>query len=323
MVKTIEKLADKGERALVLGIGGGGDVVGALATARYLQVLGVETIVGGLSWERYVSDPDPGPRKISEMENVEILSDTTALVNSETRTDKGVEFTESVISGILDKDVLILDLNLGVQGVIDGLNSAVDELNLDFIVGNDVGGDVLARGNEEGLHSMLADSMVLAALPNLKVPAILGVLGFGADGELKQDQLFENFSEIASGGGYLGARGLVPEDLELLDEAVSKTKTEASALAVRAARGEIGEIDIRGGYRKVELSPVSSVTFFFDPEVVVEKISSVAKELEKTKSLDEAHDILEKKGVPSELSFERNYVWKDYTDTDELFEGEK
>lgn len=321
MVEALEELAEKGDRALVLGIGGGGDVVGTLSTARYLRTLGVETVVGGLSWERYVNDPEPGPREIGEMENAEPLSETTALAGSETRSEGGVKFTESVVADVLGEETLLLDLGEGVQGSIQGLNSTIDELDLDFVVGIDVGGDVLAGGDEDGLHSMLADSMVLAALPNLEVPAILGVLGFGTDGELGQEQLLENSANIASERGFLGARGLVPDDLEVLDEVIERTKTESSALAVRAARGETGEIEIRGGYRKVYLSPISAVTFYFDPEVVVEEISKVAEKLVDTRSLDEAQEILEREGVPSELTFERNYVWKDSTEEDELFEG--
>lgn len=323
MVLTVEKLAKGADRALVLGVGGGGDAVGTLPTSQYLQQLGVETVVGGLSWERYVSDPEPGPRKVEEMKNAEPISETTALANSETCTEGGVEFTESVVADIIEEETLLLDLSQGVQGAIDGLNAAVSELDLDFVLGVDVGGDVLAKGDEEGLHSMLADSMVLAALVNLKVPALLGVLGLGVDGELEKEQLLENCAEVASAGGFLGARGLAPEDLEIMDEAIERTKTESSALAVRAARGEVGEIEIRGGYRTVDLSLISAVTFFFDPEVVMEKLSKVAERLVDTRSLDEAQEILVEEEVPSELTFERNYVWKDYTDKDELFEEEK
>lgn len=321
MVDTIENLAKRGDRALVIGIGGGGDVVGSIPTVRYLRSIGVETLIGGLSWERYVNDPDPGPRKVSEMKNAEQLSGTTALANSETCTEKGVEFTESAVAEVLEEEVLLLDLSEGVKGAIKGLNETIDELGIDFVVGADVGGDVLAKGSEEGLHSMLADSMVLAALPNLKVPAILGVLGFGADGELTQEELLENSAEIASAGGFLGARGLTPGDLDILEKAIENTKTESSALAMKAAKGKVGEIDIRGGYRKVKLSLLSAVTFFFDPKIVLKEVNEVGERLVDTTSLDEAHDLLEERDISSELNFERNYVWKDYVDEDELYEG--
>ena len=59
---SLEDLIRSSRRALVIGVGGGGDVVGALATARFLEFCGLEFILGGLSWERSVFDPIPDPR---------------------------------------------------------------------------------------------------------------------------------------------------------------------------------------------------------------------------------------------------------------------
>ncbi len=55
------------ERALVLGIGGGGDVVGALAVARLCESLGTPFVLGGVAWERTPVDPHPGPRPLAEI----------------------------------------------------------------------------------------------------------------------------------------------------------------------------------------------------------------------------------------------------------------
>ncbi|MBS7247079.1 MAG: DUF1152 domain-containing protein, partial [Candidatus Freyarchaeota archaeon] len=54
---SLERLAESAKKALVLGIGGGGDVLGAFPTGRYLELLGVEVILGGVGWERIVYDP--------------------------------------------------------------------------------------------------------------------------------------------------------------------------------------------------------------------------------------------------------------------------
>jgi len=323
MAKSLETLADEASYALVLGIGGGGDVIGTIPTARYLRWLGLRALVGGLTWERYVIDPEPGPRRMDEIVEIKKLSKTVGLANANTRTAKGIRFTESTVAEVLGTEVMLVDPNDGVKGMISGLEEAMEKLGIDLLVGIDVGGDVLAEGTEQGLHSMLADSMTLAAIVNLKVPSILGVLGYGSDGELGFEQLNKNIARISSYGGLLGARGLTPEDIDALDEIIKKTKTEATALAVEAARGKIGEVEIRGGYRKVTLTPVSTVTFFFDPKVIFERMSKVAKELVKTKSLDEAQAVLERMGVPSELTFERNYVWKKYAGSDNLYGGKK
>jgi len=321
MTKSLETLVDEANYALVMGIGGGGDVAGAIPTARYLRWLGLNTLLGGTTWERYVVDPEPGPRRMDEIVDIKLLSDTVGLANAQTKTTKGIRFTESIVAEVLGVETMLVDLNRGVQGIISGLNEAMEKLGIDLFVGIDVGGDVLAEGTEQGLYSMLADSMMLAAMVNLKVPAVLGVLGYGSDGELGFQTLNENIARIASYGGFLGARGLTPDDLKVLDEVIKNSKTEATALAVEAARGKVGEIEIRGGQRKVLLTPASAITFFFDPRVIFERVSKVAKELVQTRSLDEAQQVLERMGVPSELTFERNYMWKKYVANDKLYGG--
>lgn len=323
MTKSLETLVDEANYALVMGIGGGGDVAGAIPTARYLRWLGLNTLLGGLTWERYVVDPEPGPRRMDEIVDIKLLSDTVGLANAQTQTTKGIRFTESIVAEVLGFETMLVDLNRGVQGVISGLNEVMEKLGIDLFVGIDVGGDVLAEGTEQGLYSMLADSMMLAAMVNLKVPAVLGVLGYGSDGELGFQMLNENIARIASYGGFLGARGLTPDDLNVLDEVIKNTKTEATALAVEAARGKVGEVEIRGGQRKVLLTPASAITFFFDPRVIFERVSKVAKELVQTRTLDEAQQVLERMGVPSELTFERNYMWKKYVANDKLYGGGK
>jgi hypothetical protein len=321
MPRSLETLVDEANYALVMGIGGGGDVVGTIPTARYLRWLGLNTLIGGTTWERYVVDPEPGPRRMDEIVDIKLLSDTVGLANPQTRTTKGIRFTESIVAEVLGVETMLVDLNRGVQGIISGLNEAMEELGMDLFVGIDVGGDVLAEGTEQGLYSMLSDSMMLASMVNLKVPAVLGVLGYGSDGELGFQQLSENIARIASYGGFLGARGLTPDDVKVLDEVIRKTKTEATALAVEAARGRVGEVGIRGGQRKVMLTPASAITFYFDPRVVFERVSKVARELVQTRSLDEAQQVLERSGVPSELTFERNYLWKKYAANDKLYGG--
>jgi hypothetical protein len=63
-----EQLLRASRRPLVLGMGGGGDVVGALATAAAARLYdGADPVLGGVTWERAVIDPMPGPRRISEI----------------------------------------------------------------------------------------------------------------------------------------------------------------------------------------------------------------------------------------------------------------
>ena len=61
-------------RPLVIGVGGGGDVVGALAVAESCRQLhGASPVVGGVTWERRPIDPRPGPRSVGEIEGARVL----------------------------------------------------------------------------------------------------------------------------------------------------------------------------------------------------------------------------------------------------------
>src|SRR5690606_3041511 len=93
----LEQRLAAASRALVLGIGGGGDAVGALAVARRLEERGVEFVLGGIAWERFAVDPYPGPRPIAQIEGGERLGETALLVDPDegARTPEGVHFCES------------------------------------------------------------------------------------------------------------------------------------------------------------------------------------------------------------------------------------
>ncbi|MSO40321.1 MAG: DUF1152 domain-containing protein [Solirubrobacterales bacterium] len=53
----IHEILGGARRALILGMGGGGDVVGALSTAELCRALEVETVLGSVAWERTPIDP--------------------------------------------------------------------------------------------------------------------------------------------------------------------------------------------------------------------------------------------------------------------------
>src|SRR3954447_12994048 len=90
-------------RTLVLGIGGGGDVVGALATAEAARLYhGASPIVGGVAWERQPIDPQPGPRRSDEIEDAVELAPGVLLAGPRTRTRaRGVLFGESHMAEFL------------------------------------------------------------------------------------------------------------------------------------------------------------------------------------------------------------------------------
>ena len=294
-------------RVLCVGIGGGGDVVGALATAEYARTLGAEAVVGGLTWERRPIDPEPGPRRLDEIASCEVLNEAVALAGPDTATAAGgILFAESHMARHLGERTLLVDPNPGPRRIAAGLEDAASRLGCDALVLVDVGGDALAHGDEPGLASPLADAVLLAAArhldPSLRVVA--GVFGAGCDGELTPAEVLDRIAEVAAHGGWLGAYGLGPQAAARIEAAIAEVPTEASAMALRCARGARGSTTIRRGRRTVELSPVGGLTFFVDPHVAMDTAARLADAVADADSLSEANSILHRLGVRSELDYE-------------------
>jgi hypothetical protein len=294
-------------RVLSVGIGGGGDVVGALATAEHARLLGASAVVGGLTWERRVIDPLPGPRSLDELSGAERLNDAVALAGPDTTGPGGFLFAESHMARYLGEQTVLLDPNPGPARVAAGLAHAAEHLGCDAVALVDVGGDALAHGDEAGLGSPLADAVALAAAQHLEgsgLRVVAGVFGAGCDGELTPAEVLERIAEVAHRGGWLDALGLHPAALERVAGAVEAIPTEASAMALRCARGDRGRALIRDGRRAVELSPVGALTFYVDPLVAMATAARLADAVVEAPSMREANAILHRLGVRTELDFE-------------------
>jgi hypothetical protein len=297
------------KRPLVIGIGGGGDVVGALAVAEHCRLFhGANPIVGGVSWERTPIDPKPGPRPSAEIDNaLEIAPGVLAASGETVIRDSGIPFGESRLAGMLGVQTVLVDVTIGPRAIADGLEAAAQAMSVDLIVFLDVGGDALAHGDEAGLGSPLCDAVMLAAadlLAERGVPVLGALFGTGCDGELTPSEVLERLAEVGVAGGLAGAVGLTPEVAALLERAVEVVPTEASAQAVRAFRGVSGEVPIREGRRTVLLSPLAAVTFFFLIPAAVRSAARLALAVREAGDLDEANAILRSLGVRSELDWE-------------------
>jgi hypothetical protein len=295
------------ERVLAVGIGGGGDVVGALVVAELAQELGTPAVVGGLTWERRPVDPLPGPRRIAELTAAQPLNAHAALAGPDTTGPGGFHFAESHMARHLGAPVLLLDPNDGPAAIADALADGAEQLGCDLVVLTDVGGDVLAHGHEAGLGSPLADAVCLAAAARLAdrgVAQLLALFGAGCDGELTPAEVAERVAEVATAGGYLGAWGPGSDALERLEAAVAQIPTEASTMALRCARGALGAVPIRDGRRTVQLTAAGGLVFFFDPLVALRSAARCAQLVRDAGSLEEANAILRGDGIATELDWE-------------------
>lgn len=297
-------------RPLVIGMGGGGDVVGALATAEPARLYdGADPVVGGLTWERRPFDPVPGPRAVSEITGAEQVAPGVLLAGPDTRLrDRDVVFAESRMAEFLGEPTVLIDINDGPAAAADGLAEAIAALKCDLLVLVDVGGDVIAHGGEPGLRSPLADAVMLAAGGRLSTsgqPVLLGVFGVGCDAELTPDEVLARLATVAAAGGLCGARGLTGPVAERMEASMELVNTEASAQAVRAFRGASGTSTIRGGTRTLELSPIAGMTFYLDVDITINAAGRLAQAVADAESLEEANAALNALGVATELDYER------------------
>jgi hypothetical protein len=310
-VLDAELLLRQSRRPLVLGMGGGGDIVGALATAEFGRLYdGSDPVLGGISWERRPIDPVPGPRTAAEIADASEIAPGILLAGAETHVrDRGVFFAESRMAEFLGQQTVLIDVTPGPAAVAAGLGQAAERLDCDLLVFIDVGGDVLARGAEPGLRSPLCDALMLAAAARLHgagYPVLAGVFGIGCDAELTPSEVLVRMAEVAAVGGLCGARGLTDPVARRLEAAIELVPTEASAQAVRAFRGASGTTAIRDGSRTVELTSIAALTLYLDVSAMLDATGELARAVAAASSLAEANDALHEIGVRTELDLEQD-----------------
>ncbi len=295
-----------GKRALVLAIGGGGDVASAAVLAAAYRRAGLGAILASVAWERYVNDPVPGPIRLEEIANPVELGEGYALVTGSSYAVRGgrrVDFQAARAAAVLNENVYVVDLYGGVVGYARALREIAEREGADAVVGVDVGGDSLAAGHEEGLWSPLADWIGVASLARLG--GVLAVHSPGSDGELGQDYVLRRVDEVAQRGGLVWGTLMSREDAEVLERLLERVESEASRVPLLAWRGFRGKHTMRRGSRAVDVTLLSTATFFLDARAVVEGVGPL-EELGTADSLEEARRRLNSVGIYTELDLEED-----------------
>jgi hypothetical protein len=266
--------------------------------------LGLQAVVGGLTWERRVVDPLPGPRTLAEISGARPLNDAVAVAGPQTTGRGGFRFAEARVAELTGEDVVLVDPHPGPRALGAALGDAARQLGCDHVVLLDVGGDVLAHGDEPGLGSPLADAVLLAASTSVGLPVTAGLWGAGCDGELTPAEVAARLAEVWAAGGARGALALTSEQADRLAPIVAAVPTEASATALRSARGETGRVAIRDGRRHVELTPLAGVLFLLDADAAMHSAARLAQAVRDATDLHDADAILTRMGIVTELAYE-------------------
>jgi hypothetical protein len=143
------------------------------------------------AWDRQLTDPVPGPRGPDSFTGLRPLTRSVRTVPAEAKPIAPAGSTLPRLAAELPHTFALLDPLHGAEGITRQLEELIQILDPESIDLLDVGGDILARGDEATLRSPLADALTLAACCQVNAPVRLLVAGPGLDGELPAEDLRE------------------------------------------------------------------------------------------------------------------------------------
>ena len=301
---SLTELAVKAKRTMIMGVGGGGDVILGVPLANYMKLLGVDTIyMGGVSSQWW--NPEGGSHlenfvlaplvyDVAQMDNAELWQQMLVHVNPSS-TFEGNRPAEAAVSGVVPWDVFIGGLSDGVVGLRDSLNRFIKEQGIDLFIGADIGAHSFHDGKETSPpFTTLVSLMSLSAMIQLDCPSVYGFAGYTVDAEMEIQELDERVGRIMGAGGFLGAYGLTQKDVQEYLKACEAFPDPIEPLVARAAQGDLGlkQVPVISPWgRRATLTPLSAIYLFLDPMTMVEEVSTCVKALMDTRSMEEAESI--------------------------------
>jgi hypothetical protein len=286
-------------RALYVAAGGGGDALAALMLSRAIQGGGPEPVVLSYSWDRYLIDPSPGPRVVSEFASLQQVTEHAWEVTAESSLPGGGVSGLALLARHTPARFVLIDPSQGAAGIRQELRELISQLPVDHVTLVDVGGDVAAHGDESTLLSPLGDSLALAAITDLPVPTNVAIVGLGLDGELPDGEVR---GELIDGGAEITRLGAVHVQPYL--SALEHHPSEATMLVAAAAMGVTGRAEIRDKGALVPVNDHGADVFLCSRESILGH-NAVAQKLTDTQSFSEAESITREFCGRTELDHER------------------
>lgn len=311
MVKqSLQELAIGKKKALLLGVGGGGDIVQGIPVRNFLRLLGVEEIIlGGIScqWWPFATEGPysyilaPTIYAVHDLANSRKLNDTAAIVNARSSV-YGKRPAEAKVAEALACETVVLGVDQGARGVVQGLHKLIEHYGLELVVAMDVGSDSFFSNTDEVRHprTPMGDSLSLAGLYQLELPVVYGLAGYGCDGEMELEDLERNVAKVMRAGGFLGAYGLTQQDVLDMEKACAAFPDPVEKWPYEAARGNLGLKNMKlmeAWGATVRLTPLTAVTLFFDLKTLVHVVATPVQTILNTTSLREAEEIFLQQGI--------------------------
>lgn len=281
---------------LIVAAGGGGDAVAAAMLDVALHGGQDRAVILTYAWDRLIVDPLPGPRGSADFTGLRRLTPSVYAVPPDARPIAPAGSTLPRLARELPCTFALFDPYGGARGMARQLGELIAELAPEAVDVLDVGGDILARGDEPGLRSPLGDALVLAACAQMDADVRLLVAGPGLDGEVTADELRDRLGPRV--------RTLTAAEVEPIGGVLEWHPSEATAMLAATARGVRGLCEVRDAGLPVPLTDEGPVVYEVDVAEAFHR-NELARALMATTSLEDAEARSRDVCGFSEIDYER------------------
>lgn len=248
------------------------------------------------AWDRLLIDPVPGPRGPANFMGLRPLTRSVWSVPGDAKPVAPSGSTLPRLADELPNTIALIDPDHGAEGIAHQLEELIEQLAPESIDLLDVGGDILAKGDEPTLRSPLADALTLAACCQVNVPVKLLVAGVGLDGEIPAEDLRDRIGPAVL--------RLTAEHVDPIASVLEWHPSEATALLVATALGIRGLCEVRDAGLPVPLTDEGSIIHEADLDGTLQR-NELARAILATESLGEAEQRSRAICGYSEIDYER------------------
>jgi hypothetical protein len=282
---------------LIVAAGGGGDAVAAAMLDAALYGGRDRAVILTYAWDRLIIDPVPGPRGPANFTGLHQLTPTVYAVPADAQPIAPAGSTLPRLAAELPHTFALIDPHHGAEGMARQLEELITELSPESIDVLDVGGDILAHGDEPTLKSPLGDALTLAACAQVNAAMRLLIAGPGLDGEIPAETLHDR----------MGPRihTLTAEHVEPISTVLQWHPSEATAMLAATARGVRGLCEVRDAGLPVPLTDEGPTVHEADLDEALHR-NELARRLVSTTTLEEAETHSREVCGYSEIDYERN-----------------